>query len=85
MLGPLGNAFHPERGIGQGDTASTLIFVAVFDILLTLLDQSSTGEAHVYADDLVHMAPTIYHQQRQEDFVCGFCAIAGLEISLIKV
>ena len=31
-----GNQFHPERGIGQGDTPSTLIFIAVFDILLTL-------------------------------------------------
>ena len=85
MLGPLGHAFHPERGIGQGDTPSTLIFVAVFDILLTLIDQSSTGEAHAYADDLVHMAPSLYDQQRQADLVCGFCAITGLEISLTKV
>ncbi len=37
MLRPDGNRFHPDRGIGQGDTPSTLIFIAVFDILLTLL------------------------------------------------
>lgn len=52
MLEPLKHAFHPERGIGQGDTPSTLIFIAVFDILLTLLEDSITGQAHAYADDL---------------------------------
>jgi hypothetical protein len=36
-------SFHPDRGIGQGDTPSTLIFIAVFDILLTLLEDSGTG------------------------------------------
>ena len=46
MLAPPGNSFHPERGIGQGDTPSTLLFIAVFDILLTLLDASTTGKAH---------------------------------------
>lgn len=33
MLEPLRHAFHPDRGIDQGDTPSTLIFIAVFDIL----------------------------------------------------
>jgi hypothetical protein len=51
MLEPLKHAFHPDRGIGQGDTPSTLIFIAVFDILLTLVNSSDTGEAHAYADD----------------------------------
>ncbi len=60
MLTPLGNAFHPDRGIGQGDTPSALIFIAVFDILLTLMDKSGTGQAHAYADDLVHLAPTLH-------------------------
>lgn len=43
MLTPLCNAFHPDRGIGQWDTPSALIFIAVFDILLTLMDDSGTG------------------------------------------
>jgi hypothetical protein len=85
MLGPLRHTFHPERGIGQGDTPSTLIFIAVFDILLSLVDNSNTGEAHAYADDLVHIAPSLEHQQRQADLICGFCAYTGLEISLAKV
>jgi hypothetical protein len=85
MLSPAGHSFHPERGIGQGDTPSTLLFIAVFDILITLLDNSNTGIAHAYADDLIHMAPTLDLQQRQADLVCGFCAFTGLEISLKKV
>jgi hypothetical protein len=85
MLEPLRHAFHPDRGIGQGDTPSTLIFIAVFDIILTLLDSSCTGEAHANADDLVHIAPDLDQQQRQADLVCGFCAYTGLEISLAKV
>jgi hypothetical protein len=85
MLEPLRHAFHPDRGIGQGDTPSTLIFIAVFDILLTLVDSSRTGEAHAYADDLVHIAPSLDQQQRQVDLVCGFCAYTGLEISLVNV
>jgi hypothetical protein len=85
MLHPPGNSFHPERGIGQGDTPSTLLFIAVFDILLTLLDDSGTGKVHAYADDLVHLAPTLETQQKQADLVCGFCAFTGLEISLKKV
>ncbi len=83
MLGPLRHVFHPDRGIGQGDTPSTLIFIAVFDILLSLVESSGTGQAHAYADDLVHIAPSLEHQQQQANLVCGFCAFT--EISLSKV
>lgn len=55
MLEPLRHAFHPDRDIGQGDTPSRLIFIVVFDILLTLTNTSNTGQAHAYADDLVHL------------------------------
>ena len=61
------NYFHPDRGIGQGDTPSTLIFIAVFDILLTLLEGSGTGDTHAYADDLAHLTKTLAAQQRQAD------------------
>ncbi len=46
---------------------------------------SATGKVHAYADDLVHLAPTLDLQQRHADLVCGFCAFTGLEISLKKV
>lgn len=76
---------HPDRGIDQGDTPSTLIFIAVFDILLTQVENSRTGQTHAYADDVVHLAPSLDHQHRQADLVCGFCAFTGLEIFLVKV
>jgi hypothetical protein len=50
-----------------------------------LIDNSGTGQAHAYADDLVHLSPSLEHQQQQADLICGFCAFTGLEISLAKV
>jgi hypothetical protein len=82
---PHSTSFHPERGIGQGDTPSTLLFVAVFDILLTLLDAANTGTPHAYADDLAHIAPTLTAQQFQADLVSAFCLLTGLEIASAKV
>lgn len=67
------NKFHPERGVGQGDTPSSLIFIAVFDILLTLLDESKTGQPHAYADELAHIAKTTADQQIHADLVSAFC------------
>lgn len=80
------NSFHPERGVGQGDTpSSALIFIAVFDILLTLLDKSNTGQPHAYADDLAHIAKTKEDQQEHADLVSAFCVITGLEVATTKV
>lgn len=79
------NCFHPERGVGQGDTPSSLIFIAVFDILLTLLDESGTGQPHAYADDLAHIATTRANQQKHADLVSAFCVITGLEVATAKV
>lgn len=79
-------SLHPNRGIGQGDTPFMLIFIAVFDIiLLTLLENCGTGEAHAYADDLAFLARTLMAQQRQADLVCRFAAYTGIEILVHKV
>jgi hypothetical protein len=61
-----------------------MVFIAVFNILLTLVESSNTGQAHAYAEDLVHITPSLEHQQRQADLVCGFCAFTSLEISRWK-
>ncbi len=86
MLGPVGNSFHPSRRIGQqGDTPSTLVFIAVINILLTLLESSSSEIAYTYADDLIHLSHLVDLQQCHADLVCGFCALTGLEISCTRL
>jgi hypothetical protein len=67
------------------DTPSTLLFVAVFDILLTLLDTANIGTPHAYADDLANIAPTLLAQQLQADLVSAFYLLTGLEIASAKV
>jgi hypothetical protein len=79
------NHFHPERGVGQGDTPSSFIFIAVFDILLTILTNSGSGEPHANADDLAHIATSQKAQQRHADLVSAFCVITGLEVATAKV
>lgn len=51
-------AICSARDIGQGHTSSTLMFVAVFDILLMFLDKAGVEESHAYADYLAHIAQT---------------------------
>lgn len=64
----------------------TYFYIAVFHILLTQLDTSSSGQAHAYVDDLVHLEPSLAQQQKQANLASsGFCAFTDLEISLRKV
>ena len=36
-------AVHLERGIGQGATPSAILWIALYDILLSMLDTPATG------------------------------------------
>ena len=40
---PTAASFHQERGIGQGDTPSAILWVALYDILLSMLDTPATN------------------------------------------
>jgi hypothetical protein len=82
MLQTHGTSFNPDRGIGQEDTPSTLIFIAVFEILLTLLEDSGNGDAHAYTQMILS---TLKAQQRQADLVCGFATYTDIKISAPKV
>ena len=48
-------AFHPERGIGQGESASSLMWTALYDILLEWIDpanrQLHAAENLTYSDE----------------------------------
>ena len=90
--------FDAERGIGQGDVLSPLIWTAVFDLLLTSLSQVQhgaifTSDRHgkleavqdiAYADDLLSLQGDIQSLQTKADLVSGFCIFAGLTLATDK-
>ena len=47
-------SFQAQRGIGQGESASSLVWVALYDILLDLLQDTlkKDGSLNAFADDL---------------------------------
>ena len=76
--------FHQERGAGQGDPPSPILWIAAFDILLEMLaampnngsyyTQSSVSKLYkvndtAYADDLVSTAATSHMQQAKADVI----------------
>eukprot|EP01042_Synura_sphagnicola_P001035 gene1035-biopygen1112 len=46
LLGVQPFAFNPERGTGQGDIHSPFTWLAVFDVLLTMLEHTPPSEHH---------------------------------------
>jgi hypothetical protein len=95
-VGDLG--FEAKRGTGQGDVVSPAIWTAVFDILLTALDDVEEGGLRVrtewgdvqqvgdvaYADDLVSIQATAASLQTKADLVSGFCILMGLTLATDK-
>jgi hypothetical protein len=89
--------FIPERGTGQGDIPSPLLWVGVFDILLTALDTVQDGQLFApigdgasepvrdsaYADDLLSVVTTLPALQRKADIVSAFCLLFGIDLSVI--
>jgi hypothetical protein len=89
--------FKGDRGIGQGDVISPLIWTAFFDILLTALAQVTggiiTSSRHgyvretpdvAYVDDLISVQGDLLSLQRKADIVSGFCIWAGLDLATDK-
>jgi len=87
--------FHSIRGITQGDTASTVAWIALYDILLTLIDDDPitrpSGEREdvnvttVYADDLFDLQSSLTIAQRKATLISAFCAYSGMEIATGKL
>ena len=89
-------SFSTGRGSGQGDGASTAIWTAVFDIILTGLAhcinqqppmlfpllEGNMGVSHpsAYADDLFTYANHHHLLQEQADIVCAFTGIMDLTV-----
>ena len=77
--------FDTQRGCGQGDTLSSVAFVAVFDILLDWIDPEITNQDLAYADDLSNVVATQAAMQERADRISAFCSFSGLEIAATKI
>ena len=88
--------FDAKMGCGQGDVSSPLTWVAVFDILLSVLEDDDkhggfrlrkpTGEEYAapdvcFADDLQSFAATLSQLQRKAELVSGYAAVTGMKIA----
>jgi hypothetical protein len=72
--------FHKQRGITQGDTMSAVAWVAVFDILLTFLDNIPGTEDVAYADDKFNFSTELDGVQLKADRIPTICDFTGLEV-----
>lgn len=78
--------FHAHRGIGQGDTMSTVAWIAVFDILLLHCSKfDPNANVLAYADDLLRISKCLRTFQQTTNKISSFCAITGQQISIPKV
>jgi hypothetical protein len=73
--------FRPQRGVGQGDTLSTLVWNAVFDILLYMLTDTDLA----YADDLATLSADRATHLSKMDIVSAFCSFTGLMPAAQKI
>ena len=94
-------SFNPERGTGQGDIHSPFTWLAVFDVLLTMLENTPStehqfllrrpdGSLYVardicFADDLQSFGSTLEGLQRTADLVSTYAMVFNLSIASHKL
>ena len=89
--------FSSEKGTGQGDVSSPILWCAFFDILLRTLElvpsdfqvRGANGVITVvgdtaYADDLLSISATASNLQSKADIVSAFAIAFGLDLALHK-
>ena len=81
--------FLSERGIIQGGTESALSWIALYDILLCIVNGPDAADLRgallAYADDLMSVSNSKSIQQKIADRLSAFCCFAGMEIATNKV
>ena len=85
LLKQLDSAFSCERGVTQGDTMSTICWVAIFDMILSLVDPLAQADDPAYADDLATLSLSAEDQQEKADRISAFCLFSGMAIAFPKV
>ena len=64
---------------------STICWVAIFDMILSLVDPLGSGKDTAYADDLATLSPDPETQQDKADRISAFCLFSGMAIAFPKV
>ena len=64
---------------------STICWVAIFDMILSLIDPLGSGKDTAYADDLATLSPDPETQQDKADRISAFCLFSGMAIAFPKV
>jgi len=100
LTGLAGLDFNAEMGCGQGDVSRPLTWVAVFNILLSVLEDDDphggfrlrkrNGDQYAapdvcFAGDLQSFAATLSQLQRKAERVSGFAAVTGMRIAEHKL
>ena len=94
-----GMVFSAEKGTGQGDKLSPLVWDAFCDILLSALEDMNGGEFFTqdhtgenkktpdvaYADDIVSQQGTMESLQHKADLISAFNIIMNMEIATGKL
>jgi hypothetical protein len=87
-----------EKGVGQGDIHSPLLWVAAFDIPLTALalidgefkvqdieSQASSCQDIAFADDLVSIVATPEILQSKADIMSSWCLLSNVKMNITKL
>ena len=91
--------FNAEKGTGQGDKLSPLIWDAFCDILLSALDEHKGGEFFTqdhlgvnrktpdiaYADDIISLQGTMESLQDKADIISAFAILLNMELAIPKL
>jgi len=75
--------YRAVRGVTQGDTMSTACWIAVYDILLDLIEMEPTDDGNTaYADDLATASTDPDELQEKADLTSAFCAFTAMSTPL---
>jgi hypothetical protein len=88
-------SFFARDGIGQGDSTSGNAWIALYDILLCMLDENpelpyfsrrddqhtDPCSSYAYADDLNTVSPTLAHLQETLNIVSAYNSITGFSFN----
>jgi hypothetical protein len=93
-----GRGFKRDKGVGQGDVPSPMLWVAAFDTLLDALGEIESGfktqdvngqtrmvKDVAFADHLISVTGSMEKLQEKADVMAAWCLVSGVEIAVKKL